>query len=233
MPSRVGGEGRSASGETIIRTEALLLDFDGTLVESLPIKLEAFRALYAPYGREVAERAVAHYHANTGVSRLVRIRHCHEELLGETPSEAVVGRLSELFGTMVEDRVVACDWVAGAEAFLERHAGTLPLFLVSATPQAELERILERRRIDHYFTDILGSPPDKIALVHEIVSTHWHPPERLVMVGDGRADLDAAAANGVRFLGRVPPGQANPFPDGTPIVADLTGLAAWLADESA
>jgi phosphoglycolate phosphatase-like HAD superfamily hydrolase len=211
-----------------MRTAAVLFDFDGTLVESLVVKVEAFRKLYAPFGKAVEERAVAHYRARTGVSRLDRIRHCHRELLGETPSAEVVQQISDRFGELVEDRVVASAWVAGAEAFLTRYCGVLPLFVVSATPQAELDRILARRRMDHYFADVFGSPPDKTTILHEIVATHWLAPETVVMVGDGRADHDAAAANGVRFVGRVPPGEADPFPAGTAVIPDLGGLAAWL-----
>jgi phosphoglycolate phosphatase-like HAD superfamily hydrolase len=211
-----------------MRTAAVLLDFDGTLVESLAVKIEAFRKLYAPFGSEVEERAVAHYRAHTGVSRLERIRHCHRELLGAEPSDAVVKQISDRFGELVEDRVVASAWVPGAEAFLAAYCGVLPLFVVSATPQAELDRIVARRGMDRYFVDIFGSPPDKMAILHEIIATHWLAPETVVMVGDGRADHDAAAANGVRFVGRVPPGEPDPFPPATARIADLAGLAPWL-----
>jgi hypothetical protein len=37
-------------------------------------------------------------------------------------------------------------------------------------------------------------------------------------------DYRAATATGVAFLGRVPPGEQSPFPDGTPLVSDLTCL---------
>jgi hypothetical protein len=49
------------------------------------------------------------------------------------------------------------------------------------------------------------------------------------MVGDGCADLDAATANGVGFIGRRLPGQPSPFPAGTRVVDDLAAVAAILA----
>lgn len=208
--------------------DAILFDFDGTLVESLNIKVAAFRSLYAGFGPDVAERAVAHYRAHTGVPRVQRFADCHRELLGREPSEAELAALSADFRTLVEEEVIRCPEVAGARAFLDAYAARIPCYVVSATPQEELERIVERRGMTRYFADLLGSPPDKTALVHDLISTEWYDPRRVVMVGDGRADLAAAEAAGCRFIGRVHPGEANPFPPRTPHVTDLTDLAAVL-----
>lgn len=209
---------------------AILFDFDGTLVESLDVKIAAFASLYAHHGREVERAAVEHYRANSGVSRLTRIRHCHEQILGDPPSEEAVQRLGDAFGALVEDQVVASDWVPGAHKFLDAHAGKLPLFIASATPREELARIIAKRRMEHYFEGVFGSPPDKTVLIQEIIAGRELDPDRVVMVGDGRADYDAAVANGVRFVGRLPAGHPNPFPEDAVVVADLSTLGDHLCD---
>jgi phosphoglycolate phosphatase-like HAD superfamily hydrolase len=203
---------------------AILFDFDGTLVESLEVKIIAFASLYRSYGEDVERAAVQHYRQHSGVSRLKRIRHCHEQILGETPSDAEIDALGDAFGTMVEDKVVASPWVPGAREFLDAHFGVLPLFIASATPQDELERIIEKRGMTRYFDDIFGSPPDKTEIIREIIGTHRLDPAGVLMIGDGRADYDAAIANGVRFVGRLPGGQFNPFPDDAHVIGDLTNL---------
>lgn len=205
-------------------TAAVLFDFDGTLVESLDVKIAAFSSLYAPYGKAVEQAAVEHYRAHTGVSRIERIRHCHQHILGEEPSEATVNQLSDAFGAVVEDKVVHCPWVTGAREFLDAHHGTLSLFIASATPQQELQRIVNRRGMGHFFTAVFGSPPDKTTVIREIVATHQFEPAEVVMVGDGRADYDAAVATGVRFVGRTPPNHPDPFPQGAVVIADLSAL---------
>ena len=53
--------------------------------------------------------------------------------------------------------------------------------------------------------------------------TDW-PPERCLFVGDAPADLEAATHNRVPFLGRVAPGERDPFPPGTRTAPDLTIL---------
>jgi phosphoglycolate phosphatase-like HAD superfamily hydrolase len=204
--------------------DAIFFDFDGVLVESMQVKIDAFRSLYAPYGREVEEKAIAHYLANTGINRGIRITECHRAFLGRELSETEVRVLSDRFGELVEERVVACAWVPGARAVLERWYRRLPLFLVSATPNEELARILERRGMAHYFAAVHGSPPDKITVIGRLLQEHGWSGDRVLMVGDGPPDQRAAAANGVAFVGRLHQGYPNPFPDGTRTINDLNEL---------
>ena len=203
---------------------AIFFDFDGVLVESMQVKIEAFRSLYAPYGRDIEEKALAHYLANTGIARGIRITECHRAFLGREPSEAEVRALSDRFGELVEDRVVACAWVPGAKEVLERWYRRLPLFVVSATPNAELARILERRGMAHYFAAVHGSPPDKITVIGRLLQEHGWSGDRVLMVGDGPPDHRAAAANGVAFVGRLHQGYPNPFPNGTRTINNLKEL---------
>lgn len=44
------------------------------------------------------------------------------------------------------------------------------------------------------------------------------------MIGDAMADYHGAAANGTAFLGRVRPGDNNPFPAHVKTVPDLCAL---------
>ena len=48
--------------------------------------------------------------------------------------------------------------------------------------------------------------------------------DRVLFVGDTMTDYRAAAATGLPFLGRVPPGERSPFPEGTRLVPDLAHL---------
>jgi phosphoglycolate phosphatase-like HAD superfamily hydrolase len=211
-----------------MNVSAILFDFDGTLVESLDVKIAAFASLYRSYGEDIERAALQHYREHSGVSRLKRIRHCHERILGRTPSDAEVNELGDLFGAMVEDKVVAAEWVPGAREFLEAERGVRPLFIASATPQEELERIIEKRGMTHYFDSIFGSPPDKAEIIREIVASRHLEPEGVIMIGDGRADYDAAIINGVRFVGRVPEDQSNPFPEDAAVIADLSSLPHFI-----
>ena len=167
---------------------------------------------------------LAHHRAHGGVSRIQKIRHCHREMLGIALEPEELMALGRRFSGLVVDAVVDSDWVDGARTLLDGLVGRLPLFVVSGTPEPELREIVARRGMDGYFTAVRGSPPDKITVIHELLDAHDLPAERVLFIGDAMTDHDAAQATGLRFIGRVPPGEESPFPPATAIVPDLTAL---------
>lgn len=204
--------------------DAIFFDFDGVLAESADIKTEAFRTLYAPYGAKVVAGALDHHRAHGGVSRRKKIRWCHKYLLGRRLSEDELEQLAQHFSRLVEDAVVESAWVAGARDALQRLHGRLPMFVISGTPNDELRRIVGRRRMTGYFVEVHGSPPSKVPIIRDLLERYDLAADRVLFVGDSTTDYDAARATGVPFLGRVAPGDADPFPAGTAIVSDLTEL---------
>jgi phosphoglycolate phosphatase-like HAD superfamily hydrolase len=214
-----------AAGQPPTDITAVIFDFDGVLVESADIKTNAFIALYAEHGPAVVEAAVAHHQANGGISRRKKIRFVHRRYLNVDLSEPALDALCARFSALVEDAVVAADWVPGALDFLCRHQERMPMFVVSGTPHGELVRIIARRGMGGHFTEAFGSPPEKPPIIRGIIGRHGLQPETVLFVGDAMTDYRAASATGLPFVGRVPSGQPNPFPPATPIVADLTALA--------
>ena len=208
----------------MIPCRAIIFDFDGVIVESEEIKTRAFVAMYRAYGTAVVDAAVAHHRANGGISRRKKIRWCHRTQLGIELDQAALDELCRRFSNMVEDEVVACDWVAGAEEVLRTQYGRRPLFIVSGTPQDELARIFARRDLDRWFVEVWGSPRGKPEIVADILARHRLEPRSVLFVGDAAADLRAARANGLRFIGRIGNGNPSPFPPGTPAISDLTQL---------
>lgn len=204
--------------------DGIVFDFDGVILDSARLKLDAFVAFYADEGAEV-RRAVADYQrVNGGVSRFVKFRHFEETMLGRPLTDERLEELSRRFSALVEDRVVGAAAIPGAVEALERHAGHIPVFVVSATPEDELRRIVERRGLARCFTEVRGSPLTKKQIVPGLLETHGLQASRTLFVGDSPHDIEAATACGLPFLGVVAPGDENPFPPGTVTVPDLTGF---------
>jgi|APTNR8051073442_1049403.scaffolds.fasta_scaffold07055_6 phosphoglycolate phosphatase-like HAD superfamily hydrolase len=204
--------------------DALIFDFDGVLVESTDIKITAFREMYREHGPDVEAAAIAHHVAHGGISRRQKIRHVHRHELGIQLSPDALDALCQRFSLLVEEAVTACDPVPGADALLDAHHRRLPTFIVSGTPQPELTRIVGRRGLEPYFTEVFGSPPEKPPIIRDILARHRLDNTRVVFIGDAMTDYDAARETGVRFIGRVPPGADNPFPDDAAIVPDMMAL---------
>ena len=204
-----------------------MFDFDGVLVDSVDVKTRAFAALYAEYGADIEQQVVAHHLAHSGISRFVKFRHYHENLLGLRYDEATGEQLSARFSRLVVDAIVAAPYVTGASEFLDAWHNRLPLFVASGTPDEELREIVQRRGMQRYFKSVHGSPATKAEILKGVIDRHKLTAARVLMIGDATADMDGARAAGTAFLGRSETG-ASPFPSDVATIADLTALAAQL-----
>lgn len=205
--------------------DAVFFDFDGVIVESNEVKIEAFRRMYEPYGAAVVERVVVEHLRQEGVSRVVKLRRFHAEFLGIELDGDGLAELAQAYSAMVEDVVVGCNGVPGAVEALEAWAGHCPLYVVSGTPQEELRRIAERRGLSGYFRTVYGSPRVKTDIVGTELAEIGVVPGRTLFVGDSTTDYDCAQAVGTHFLGRVPRWRESPFPADTAVFEDMWPLA--------
>ena len=205
--------------------DAVFFDFDGVIVESNEVKIEAFRAIYEPYGEDVVAEVLAEHVRQEGVSRVVKLERFHRELLGIELDEAGLAALAQRYCSLVEEKVVACDAVPGAMAALEAWEACCPLYVVSGTPEEELRRIAGRRGLTHHFKAVYGSPRVKTDIVGKVLDEIGVAPGRALFVGDSLTDYNAAAAVGTQFLGRVPGWRRNCFPGHAAVAEDLWPLA--------
>ncbi len=202
--------------------DAILFDVDGVLIDSLRVKGEAFAAAFSDYP-DRHDEIVAMHLANGGVNRIEKITRMHVLAVGRQPTEGELTVRVDAFATAVCDGVIAAPEIPGAEAALRAWSGVVPLHAVSATPQGELEVILEARGIASLLTSVEGWPPGKSDLVGGLLERCGYRPHRCVVVGDSREDLAASKANGALFI-QVSSSTATDMPEATTIIRDLTVL---------
>ena len=212
------------------RPRALLLDFDGVIVESVTIKIDAFRDVYADEPPEHHDVIEQYQRVHGGVGRGAKFRH-FETLFGREADDARIEHLSNEYARRVYEAVVACPFVPGAEDFLRSVHGNADLHVISGTPHDELVDICRRRGIAHYFTGIRGAPEPKRDAFRHIVDEFRYDPKTLLAIGDATTEYEAARALGIAFLGVVADPRRNVFGDEVPLVANLEGLATRLGFE--
>lgn len=180
---------------------ALVLDFDGVLIESNALKTQAFATVFASFPDHAAHM-MAYHHAHVSDSRFAKFRYLVTERLGSAADDPLVDALAAQFSAALRAHVLACPEVPGAAAFLHAAAARVPVFLASVTPQEELEAIVAARGWTRYFARVYGCPPwTKVSAVADIVAL-LEGPHGVLFIGDSAGDPRAAAASGVEFLAR-------------------------------
>lgn len=182
--------------------KAIILDFDGVILESVDVKGWAFGELFKDYP-QFRDQIIEYHFANGGVSRYKKIKYIYKEFLNESLSEEKFVELCEQYSQLVFDRVLASDFVPGAEEFLKEYYRDVSLFIVSGTPQEEIRKIVVQRQLAPYFKDVFGSPKDKDYWTGQILSAHQYSSDEVLWVGDAMSDLNAAEKFNIQFVGRV------------------------------
>lgn len=205
------------------RLRAVVLDFDGVLVESTRIKDEAFRRVFSAFPGH-AEKAFAFHRRHLTHSRYEKLRYLVEDLLGRTGDRGLVEKLASEFSRLVSQQIVEAPEVPGASEFFRRFSDRVEIFVASVTPQMELEELLRARGWAPHVIQAYGDPPTpKSDAIRRALAEAGCRPDEAIMIGDAPSDLAAAHANGVAFLGRD---GGIPFLDAeTRLYADLHEIA--------
>ncbi len=210
----------------IEKSKALFFDFDGVLVDSVPIKTQGYISLFKDYDDEIVEQVIRHHKINGGISRVEKIRHAHEAIIGKPLSPQEIKAWAGQYAGLVARKVIEAPWIPGAKDFLDSCPDHIKVFVISGTPEPELKQIIEKRNMARYFDEILGSPKPKPDHIRMLLEKYRLEPERGVFIGDALTDFLAAKETGLNFLGIQ--GEVD-FPEGTRVLSDCRPL--WVTLE--
>jgi phosphoglycolate phosphatase-like HAD superfamily hydrolase len=178
---------------------ALFWDFDGVIKDSVDAKGVTFEKLFEPFGRAVATRVRAHHESHGGMSRFEKIP-LYLEWAGCAPSDEEVARYCGLFSAAVRQAVIDSAWVPGAREYLHSNHARQFCALVSATPQTEIEEIVQAVGLDLCFREVCGAPIVKAAAISAAMTRLGIRGADALMIGDSSADYEAARSCGIGFL---------------------------------
>lgn len=181
--------------------KALILDFDGVVIESNEIKTLAFEQVFSLFP-EYAYEMMQYHHLNVSQSRYNKFSHLLS-LLGKEDDGKLKMELADKFSNIVQKLMMDVPLVNGAENFLRSTTLRLPVYLASITPQKELELILKEKGLLHWFVGVYGCPPwPKEIAINEIILRENVLPTEALLIGDSAGDQRAAQSTGIHFIGR-------------------------------
>lgn len=181
--------------------KVIALDFDGTLVESNRIKDRAFETIFSEWPEHMD--AMMQWHlAHNSTERREKFRYFVEEVLALPGRDELIEELTTRFSQQTRQSIIDCPFVKGARNFLKYIQNRVAIYLLSATPQLDLNEIIEERGLDKYFKEIYGAPIDKVYILKKIMVAEEASAYEMLFIGDSLEDQQAAGLLGIQFIGR-------------------------------
>jgi len=190
---------RNLSIEYIESFKTIFWDFDGVIKDSVDVKSDAFKQLFLPFGKDMANRIKEHHLANCGMSRFDKFP-IYLEWTGQLCTDKLIEEYSNKFSSLVKQKVIESNWVLGILDYFKNNSFTQTFFLITATPQQEIEEIMRNLKIENYFEQIVGSPTKKADAIKTLLNKYAITTEQALMIGDSNIDYEAALTNRLPFV---------------------------------
>lgn len=180
----------------------VLWDFDGVIIDSMPIREQGFREILQDFAQEQVEELVRYHRANGGLSRFIKIRYFFEVILHTTITEEQV----QLYATRFSEtmRKLLCNkelLIEDAVQYIRENSGSKNFHVVSASEEQELRFLCEQLGLAGYFKSINGSPTAKTVNVQQVLKKYGYEEKETCLIGDSINDRHAALGNDIQFFG--------------------------------
>jgi phosphoglycolate phosphatase-like HAD superfamily hydrolase len=180
----------------------IFLDFDGVIMDSMTLKLDAYCHALVEFGfsREDVRREQLRY---AGLSRSRALPLMFQALSGGREiSDDEKARVLERFAEEDIRLRPRMKLLPGVEGFLvEAARRNIPLAVVTGTPQEVIDGTVEHFGIRKWFREVHGYPPIKAEHLAGLLSRHGLRPDEAIYVGDAVQDINAAEAVAIPFIG--------------------------------
>ena len=190
--------------------QAIVFDFDGVIADSEALHLRAYREVLAPLGLGLpAEEYYQEYLGYDDWGVLERYARARGLAWDEAIISRLVNRKEHRYEALSAQGVMV---FPGAAAFIRDAAAVVPIGVASAARTGEIEDVLERADLKHYFGAIVGADrvhrskpaPDTYLEAFMILSASAGTPierDRTVAIEDSSLGLESARAAGLRLVG--------------------------------
>jgi len=185
--------------EQLKQSKTIFWDFDGVIKDSVTVKSDAFEQLFLPYGEEIAAKVRSHHEANGGISRFDKLP-IYLKWAGQILTIELIEEYAEKFSQLVKQKVIDSEWVPGILDYLDKNYTRQKFYIITATPQREIEEILLALKITNFFREVIGTPAEKDEAIKQLLYRYKITPNQSIMIGDAITDYNAAAKNEVSFI---------------------------------
>jgi beta-phosphoglucomutase-like phosphatase (HAD superfamily) len=194
----------------MLRTSAVIFDFDGVIADSEPLHFRAYREVVASEGVDLSERQYYdRYLGFDDVGSFEAIARDVGIVWDGAKIRDLIERKAELMEALERDVSVL---FPGAGAVVRRTASAVPIAIASGALGHEIRRVLDREGLTRYFSVIVAAedtpvskpaPDPYLCAVSRLSSSTGFPiePSNCLALEDSIQGLQSARRAGLRTVG--------------------------------
>ncbi len=190
----------SCQGCCVIKN--IIFDFDGVILDSIPVKTEAFRKLFEEYPKDKIQELIEYHLVNGGKSRYLKIKYFFNEILHKKISENEILLYANRYSELTKEELSKTKYlIKDTINFIKQNHQKYNLYIASGADENDLQFICNSLNLNQYFLSINGSPKVKSEIVKNILEESTYKREETILIGDSINDYEAANNNNIEFYG--------------------------------
>ena len=180
----------------------IIFDFDGVILDSVPVKTEGYRQLFKEFSSNLIEKIVEYHELNGGISRYKKVKYFFNELLSEDISQEKIEEYAIKYSELTKLELSKEKYlIKDTLSYIKSNFYKYNMHVASGADHQDLVYICDKLNLTKYFLSIEGSPKVKKKIVKSILNTYNYKLEETILIGDSINDYEAAKENGIEFYG--------------------------------
>jgi HAD superfamily hydrolase (TIGR01549 family) len=180
----------------------IIFDFDGVILDSVPVKTEAFRKLFEEFSDDRVEKLIEYHLLNGGKSRYIKIKYFFEEILFQNVSEDEILKYANRYSELTKEELTNPKYIIkDAIDFIKENYQKYNMHIASGADENDLNYICDKLDLTKYFLTINGSPIVKAEIVKNILILNNYNKNETILIGDSVNDYEVSIKNNIAFYG--------------------------------
>jgi phosphoglycolate phosphatase-like HAD superfamily hydrolase len=185
--------------KSISSYKSIIFDCDGVILDSNPIKTNAFYKVALAFGHDSATKLVEYHKGNGGISRYKKFEYFITNILEIELNRSLLETLTNSYSLEVMNELLLCSI---AENFFTSSSSAFgsKWFVVSGGDQTELREVFACRGLLQYFDGgVHGSPKSKEDIIAQLI-TLKELTFPVLFIGDSKYDYKVSQDFGFDFV---------------------------------